>query len=183
MRVLGVMLLAVWGGAAQAVEICDELWFTRNLVFDHAGNCFQSPLGQAVFDNSDCLVTGAEPDPSEVEIVALVRIMEAQWECNVDTTRTSLRIPNISQRMRMIDLPVAEGYESTCVGYRGPAIDLHTGRHASAPVSGVIRPGDNLIYTFIPMHGWTFFDLGRDGEMGWAAIPELSDLDCEGFAG
>jgi hypothetical protein len=183
MRYLVVVLSLLWAGAAQAVEICDELWFTRNLVFDHAGQCFQSPLGQAIFDNSDCLVGNAEPDPSEAEIVALVRTMEAEWGCDVDTTRTSLRIPNIAQRMAMIDLPVADGFESMCIGYRGPATELYTGRHASAPVSGVIQPGDDLTYVFIPMHGWTFFDLGRNGEMGWGAIRELSDLKCDSFAG
>ncbi len=183
MRCLAVIFSLLWAGAAQAVKICDELWFTGNLVFDHAGQRFQSPLGRAIFDNSDCLVGNAEPDPSEAEIVALVRTMEAEWGCDVDTTRTSLRIRNIAQRMAMIDLPIADDFESMCIGYRGPAIELHTGRHASAPVSGVIQPSDDLTYVFIPMHGCTFFDLGRNGEMGWCAIPELSDLKCDSLSG
>lgn len=183
MRSLGVFLLAIWGGAVQAVDICDELWFTRNLVFDHAGNCFQSPLGQAIFDNTDCLVTGAEPDPSEAGIVALVRQMEAEWDCDVDTTRTSLNIPNIAARLRVLDLPVADGFESACIGYRGPDIALHTGRHKDAPVSGMLRAGDDILYLFIPVDGWTFVDLDRGGEMGWAMIPDVPDLPCDGFAG
>ena len=183
MRVFAVIFLVIWGGAVQAGEICDELWFTRNLVFDHAGNCFQSPLGQAIFDNSDCMVTEAEPDPSEAGIVAVVREMEAAWACDVDTTRTSLRIPNIAARMRMIDLPVADGFERSCIGYRGPEIALHTGRHEDAPVSGVLRAGDDIQYRFIPVDGWTFVDLDRGAEMGWAVIPEMPDLQCDGFAG
>ena len=61
----------------------------------------------------------------------------------------------------MIDLPVAIGFERSCIGYRGPEIALHTGRHQDAPVSGVLRAGDDIQYRFIPVDGWTFVDLDR----------------------
>jgi len=54
MRAFLALLLAALAAPAAALEICDELWFTRNLIYDRAGYCFSSPLGRAVFDNSDC---------------------------------------------------------------------------------------------------------------------------------
>ena len=54
MRFVLTFLLSLCVTPAFALDHCEEWWFTRNLVFDRAGYCFSSPLGQAVFDNSDC---------------------------------------------------------------------------------------------------------------------------------
>ena len=54
MRFLTVVFLLLTPVTAVADALCDELWLTRNMVFDRAGYCFGSNLGEAIFDNSDC---------------------------------------------------------------------------------------------------------------------------------
>ena len=33
---------------------CENLWFTRNTIYDENGYCFNTDRGAASFDNSDC---------------------------------------------------------------------------------------------------------------------------------
>ncbi len=51
------------------LSYCDDLWFTRNLILNRAGECIITPQAEALFDNSDCLLTGAIMSISEAERV------------------------------------------------------------------------------------------------------------------
>jgi hypothetical protein len=169
---------------AAALNVCDELWFARNQVFDHAGYCFRSALGRAVFDNSNCTSNIAEADPSEQAVVEQVLTLESEWNCDVDTSRKSLDIPNIQARNTMIDVPVPDGYESECIGWRGAPIALRIGRHPQAPISGVIQTGENILFSFISVDGWAFVTSPRgDADMGWMLEPKMTEASCDGFAG
>ena len=94
MRHLWVLLLLVaTPGFAQ--EACDDVWFTRNLHFDRAGYCFGSPLGQAVFDNSNCIGKDVTLAPDAKRQIDEIRRIEALHGCNVDTNRSFLAIPDL----------------------------------------------------------------------------------------
>ena len=41
------LLCALLASPAAASDVCDDLWFTRNLIMDRAGYCFGSVLGRA----------------------------------------------------------------------------------------------------------------------------------------
>ncbi|EBA16598.1 hypothetical protein RSK20926_22774 [Roseobacter sp. SK209-2-6] len=48
---------------AFADESCNDLWFTRNAIINQAGFCFGSNLGQALFDNGDCIAKSVPLSP------------------------------------------------------------------------------------------------------------------------
>jgi len=179
-----VVLLALLSAApAAALEVCDELWFTRNLIYDRAGYCFTSTLGQAVFDNTGCIGTDVEPDPALVETLASVRDLEREWECSIDTSRRALAIPDLAARMRILDIPVPDGYDSACIGWRGVEIALHTARDPGSPVTGVIRTGETIQWSFWPVDGWSFVQSPSGNGMGWMIDPKMTEASCDSFAG
>ena len=71
---------------------CDAYWIERNQLYNLHGRCFNSALGQAVFDNSDC--TPVAPDMPQVDIdYALeMRRRETRSGCAVDTTRRTVEV-------------------------------------------------------------------------------------------
>lgn len=178
----GCLALGLLPTAAAAYDICDDLWMTRNTLFDRAGYCFGSALGQAVFDNAGCLGTDVALSAQDNATVALVREFEVEWSCRVDTSRTQLDLPDMAARMRMRDMPVPTGYESACIGWRGGAANLYSGQDQKSGVTGVLRDGDNTTFSFVTADGWEFVDMG-DGRMGWLALPKFDDMICDGFAG
>ncbi|MCY4288930.1 MAG: YARHG domain-containing protein [Aestuariivita sp.] len=80
-------ILAFSPSLAQA-ELCDELWFTRNLVFDRARYCFGTTLGRATFDNSDCMTRSPVLSEEDQRIIAEVQAVEEDFSFSVDTSRT-----------------------------------------------------------------------------------------------
>ena len=85
--ILALILLA---SPAAAADVCDDLWFTRNLIMDRAGYCFGSALGQAVFDNGNCIGKSVSLSTQLQRQVAEIRELEKQIPCKVDTARTRL---------------------------------------------------------------------------------------------
>ncbi|MEM9430351.1 MAG: DUF4453 domain-containing protein [Pseudomonadota bacterium] len=148
--------LALGAGAASASAICDDLWFSRNSAYDSIGYCFQSPLGRAVFDNSDC--TGAPPvvDASANERIGRIRALEQQLRCRVDTDRTSLDLPLLERRRPLDVQPVRTEGESLCIGYIGPSVPLRVAPSDRAEVIGMIEPGDSVLARHVPEDGWAF---------------------------
>ena len=175
--------LIVTPGPAAAEEICDALWFTRNLVFDRAGYCFSSPLGQAYF-SPECTTTEPELDPDAAAVVAMVVELEAQWECSVDTRRAELS-PFDTQVLTFIeDLPVPTGFESSCFGWKGGMLMLRAARRDDAQPTGFVRPGDDLLATYADIDGWSFYSMTPQGQgLGWVRSPEWSEATCTALAG
>ncbi|MBM1222130.1 MAG: DUF4453 domain-containing protein [Alphaproteobacteria bacterium] len=168
---------------AAAQEICDALWFTRNLVFDRAGYCFSSPLGLAQFP-ADCTTTEPDLDPEAQALVAMIREVEEEWECDVDTQQTELS-PFDTQVLTFIeDLPVPTGYESSCFGWKGGMLMLRAARREDAQPSGFVRPGDDLLATHADVDGWSFYSMTPQGQgLGWVPTPEWSEATCSALAG
>ena len=175
----------VLSSPAAALEICDDLWFTRNLVFDRAGYCFGSVLGEAVFGNEGCVEGALELDDKSAKLVANLRKMEVAWECRVDTSQDFLAVPVIEQRKALIDLPVPTGGESGCLGWLGENVVLRSERKETGAVVGAVRLADTLLLQFEDVDGWTFIEVLQNdipAGQGWAKL-EISNKTCAGLAG
>jgi len=173
---------------AAALEICDDLWFTRNLMFHRAGHCFGSVLGKAVFGNEGCKPGGAELDDAAAALVVQVRAREAEWDCvaqPVDTGQDFLAVPVIAQRKALVDVPLASGYESGCIGWKGAPLALRNARDDGAEVTATVRADDTLLFQFDDVGDWSFVEIQQDGipaGLGWAKVM-LDDKVCEMLAG
>jgi hypothetical protein len=182
MRFLTAVFLIMTPLSAVADELCDELWLTRNTVFDRAGYCFGSSLGQAMFDNRDCTTSDPQLDADATRIVDMVREVEEEFDCSVDTSGAPFNLSNVFERLVLQDLPVRTGYESACIGYTGPALLLTGGRHPDSAISGEILPGMDLMFLHIPVDGMDFIDLGN-GDMGWVGTNLITPAVCTAIAG
>jgi len=181
--VLAVCLLIPAQG--WALEICDDLWFTRNLTYDRAGQCFGSSLGKAVFDNEGCTEGGVSLDAKSAKLVMRVRETEAELACDVDTSQDFLAVPVIEQRKTLVDLPLATEFESACIGWKGDRVPLHTARNGESDLTGAVRMGDTLLFQYEDVDGWTFVELQQNGipaGLGWAQV-EIGEDSCEMMAG
>ena len=167
MRIFLLVLMLLPGPVA-AADFCHEMWFNRNLVFDRAGYCFGSALGQAVFDNSDC--TGTEVVLSAQDQAKVDAIRAEEGNCAVETDGTELNVHGVSFRKQMVDLPIPVGDESMCLGWLGEPLPLRLGHSAEAPVGGMAERGDNLLDQHAVVGDWSYVEVFRDGEVvgvGW----------------
>jgi hypothetical protein len=179
---LAVMLLP---GPLQALDYCDELWFTRNLVFHQAGHCFGTPLGQAVFGNAECKAGGAVLEADALALVERARRAEASEDCAVDTNRTTLNIEMLHWRKRMTDPPFPSLFESSCIGWKGEPIELYAARDPASEPTGVAEEGDSLLFEFEDKAGWSFVEVVLEGEVvsvGWTDVTWSED-SCAFVAG
>lgn len=173
---------------ALAFDPCDDLWFSRNQLYDRAGYCFSSPLGRAIFDNADCTGTDVTLEPGGTDLVTYIQEMEAVLECAVDTSATSLDIANIPLRLRLETVVALSEFASGCLGWTGEAIPLRAGPRDAAEVIAVAMPGDDLVWEYEGLgwpEGWSFLTIYRD-EAQIALGFARDDLDydlCTGFAG
>ena len=140
------LTLVLATGPALANDTCDDLWFTRNLVMDRAGYCFGSPLGKALFDNSNCTGKSVKLSQSAGRLVAALKAQEQDYACKVDTKRTAMTLNDMTVRRKLVDLPVAVAEESGCIGWEEPVTALHAGRDAATPETGKIQPGDHVLF-------------------------------------
>lgn len=177
---------------AQNSAFCQELWLSRNTVMDRAGQCFQSPLGRAVFDNSDCTDGDIRLNPLDAELVRLAQEVEAWAECRVDTDTLRLDPGALPFRARLRELftvPVRGDSEHGCHGYQGPPIALHAGISTSLTVLGTLEAGQTYSLSHRTLRGgWEYLEVS-DGQgtpvtHGWTqALPENMGALCDFFAG
>lgn len=187
-RVLMAIALLQIPGSAFADRVCDDLWLSRNHLFDLAGQCFKSTLGQAVFDNRDCSTTAAKLSPQSAAIVANIREQERVFGCRTDTSRSKLELDLVGLRRQLRHVPVAEEWESGCIFYQGPAVALLAeARRTAAPI-GTLGIGHNVLFSHSsPYADWQFvttsLEDGTPVSLGW--LPDSIDWDahCRGLAG
>ena len=121
MRIIIGLLLALPNVAIG----CEELWFFRNLIFDRAGYCFETPLGQAVFDNADCTTSTPVLSQTLSDRVALIRLEEGYSGCNIDPDVGGLPPDlTVAAWAEVETLPLPTGFESACVYWLGAALEL-----------------------------------------------------------
>lgn len=170
---------------------CQQIWLSRNTVMDRAGQCFSTPLGQAVFDNSDCVAGDRPLSPLDQATVSRLRDLEETYDCAVDTSANRLDPSVLEWRARLMELwtiPIRADTEHGCVGYTGPAMDLHAGMSRDTSVIGRLEPGQNFGFSHEPMPGgWEYItvtdaDFGRVAH-GWVQGIEMNEDVCSLMAG
>lgn len=177
---------------AVAQDFCTEAWVIRNMIFDRLGHCFGSTMGQALFDNSNCTVSGPTPPPGLAADVARIREGETFVGCRINTAQApSAEMYRLhAHYSRFIDLPVPDhvgGY--ACWGYRGPDFRLLAGARMDAPEVGIARTGQSVVSTYWGREGgWVYGAImtGPGGTVlteGWFAGVDLSDGNCDQVAG
>ncbi len=183
-------MLLQWSPLSAATG-CEDVWFTRNLIMDRAGQCFASPLGQALFDNSDCTATNVRPAFADQTVVDQILALEAQFGCRVDTSRTWLDLPDINFRRVLTNHPVKGDGEWACQGWLGPVTPLYAGHHAPLRAIGQITPGEHVSFGHpSSAPNWSYItshapgDRGDSGPLtsaGWLYWP--GDMPCAAEAG
>lgn len=191
----GLLLMAMPATA----EICEDLWFTRNLIMDRNGYCFGSTLGKATFDNRDCQGKQISLSGEEQFRVAEIQKMERWMNCKVNTKRAGLDIVDEYWLRRMEDLPIRQDGESGCLGWQGPPVPLFPGFGPGLAQIGAIGAGDYILWSHQAEPGtdWTYVTVWSTnwqhikvaGWMnsaplhrgGWLSVD--GQLPCENFAG
>jgi Domain of unknown function (DUF4453)/YARHG domain len=169
-------------------DICDDLWLSRNQLFDRAGYCFSSPLGQAVFDNSDCTGTEVTLDRDSAALLAHIRAMEAEFGCAVNSSRRWLDVDNLGLRLALEVVVARSEFASGCLGWMGAPLALHAGPRAASPLLGRVTRGDDIVWEYETVRwpeGWSFVTTYRDGVqtgLGWVA-GDIDQALCSGLAG
>lgn len=64
---------------------CNSLWVERNQIYNVAGLCFNNALGQAVFDNGDCVPGVPSLSKDALNRIAQLERAELRLECAVET--------------------------------------------------------------------------------------------------
>ncbi|MEJ6390379.1 DUF4453 domain-containing protein [Gymnodinialimonas ulvae] len=194
MKRLALILFPFLYGApatAQTGAWCQEIWLSRNTVMDRAGQCFTTPLGQAIFDNSDCTPGRRPLLPLDAEIVSRLQMLENDFGCAVDISATALdpsTAPWLARLAELWTVPIRADTEHGCGGYRGPVRALHAGMSSSTSVLGQLEPGQNFGFAHVPMPaGWEYITVS-DADFnpvahGWVQGIEMSDEICEWIAG
>lgn len=190
------LLLAVSPAAA---DVCEDLWFTRNLIMDRNGYCFGSTLGKAMFDNRDCLGKQISLSGEEQFRVAEIQKMERWLNCRVNTARAGIDIVDEYWLRRMEALPIRQDGESACLGWQGPPVPLFPGFGPGLSQIGGIVAGDSILWSHQTEPGteWTYVTVWsanweRLKSAGWVNFAPVrrggwltadGQLPCEGFAG
>ncbi|MGL4487937.1 MAG: YARHG domain-containing protein [Rhizobiaceae bacterium] len=63
---------------------CFDLWYERNQIYDDAGMCFKSQLGQETFDNSDCYTERPKLTRAEQSRIFEIKAVEDAKRCKVN---------------------------------------------------------------------------------------------------
>lgn len=178
--------LSLFAAPLAAMEFCAESWFARNLVFDRAGYCFGSALGQAVFDNSNCSTKSPNLSKADRDLVALLKHEEKAAGCQINTSAPYLALPDLVARLRMVApvIPLLEG-GGGCFGWRRQQLTLHYDAGQHAPIAGAIVPGDNILWFFEPYNGWDYVTVERGTAVfrGWVQFPGYEETACDEWAG
>ncbi|RLJ51731.1 YARHG domain-containing protein [Litoreibacter meonggei] len=180
-------LLPPW--PAFADEPCPDLWWSRNHLFNQAGYCFSSVLGQAVFDNSDCTAKAVPSLPAgAAKTISAIREEEARAECKINTNSTYLELDRMDLRRKLVDVAVNDGLESGCLNYRGANIVVFAGASTNTAQIGLILAGDNIGLAHYSMfEGWQFVSYKSAGAgsqsplLGWVNYDFWAQ--CEAVAG
>lgn len=175
---------------AQSFDFCEELWVTRNMMFDRSGYCFGSALGQSLFDNSNCTTSNPVLPPDYAQAVGRMRDLEARVGCRVTTGQPAWpsirRIANFYNQFWSIPEPLDGGY--ACWGYTGPAVTLYAGASTTTPQMGTVTSGLSYGSETWGLPGWQFYSVstGPGGQhlfSGWAPHGAFAQGSCEQEAG
>ncbi|MFK7944076.1 MAG: DUF4453 domain-containing protein [Paracoccaceae bacterium] len=187
MNKVWTLLVMVLGATPAMADICEDHWFTRNLIIDRAGYCFGSTLGKAVFDNSDCISKQVSLTPEAARQVAEIRAEEQRLQCKIDTSARTLDLEDMRIRRKLSDLPIRDEFESGCIGWQAGVTALYAGWDQTTTVVGRIQDGDDVLYSHAYREGWAYVTVRAPGwgalkSAGWLGR-ETSEKSCRQWAG
>lgn len=178
--------------SAQNSAFCQELWLSRNTVMDRAGQCFNTPLGQAAFDNTGCVDGDTRLNPMDAEIVRMAQETEAWAGCQVNTQAGQLSVdvqPFRARLQQLVTIPVRADSEHGCRGYGGQPVSLHAGTSANTTVIGTLVAGQGFSFSHITMRGgWEYLEVYDPSSIlvahGWTRTDlETMVVSCAFVAG
>ncbi|MEL6682553.1 MAG: DUF4453 domain-containing protein [Pseudomonadota bacterium] len=171
-----VVFAAVWPGLvlANANQLCDELWFSRNAMLNDAGYCFTTPLGRSLFDNSDCTTRKPIVDRNVSEQISVIQGLEREppfdpqvQRCRVDTSQQDLdEVPYIDMRRRVDFQPATDGNSGGCIGYQGDAFPIFAAPDLGSARLGIVEQGFSFSISHLPWDGWNFAFVWRGDIVG-----------------
>ena len=183
---LAVATLMMFGSVGGAFAECNSMWLTRNIVFDRAGYCFGSNLGQSVFNNAGCTGTDVTLGAADQDFVNYTRQMEDEFQCSIDTSAKTLDLELIGSWMQLADLPRRDLWESSCIGWIGPSLPLRAAANDTSTVLGQVSPGDDIGLSHVDINEFSFAEITRDGTLvaiGWIPAEFIGPMTCSDMAG
>ena len=176
---------------------CESLWIERNQIINVAGYCFETALGQAVFNNGDCAPGSPSMPENALNRIAQIEQAEAGRACDVDAGRGSISVNGRyglltfgnggvtlgrwPQALQELDVfPRDAGRERSCTvsGLSSTAdgfLALRSGPDTRYPQIGQLFNGDRVISTSACMGRWCFSDRVQVGNRqerlnGWLHV-------------
>lgn len=175
---------------AQDDPYCVALWVTRNAIMDRVGHCFATPLGAALFDNSDCTVMQGRVSPADAADLFDIQAMEDSAGCRVDSGAAPDAFAEaLAARFRELStIPVPNPHESACIGYTGPPLRLYRGPGAEGDVLFTLVAGQSVHYSHMPVDGWEYVTIHAEpGQAlvghGWQSPDDAVFPNCTMAAG
>lgn len=123
---------------------CESLWVERNQILNVAGYCFDTALGQAVFDNTGCI-----PGPPALPDAALNRISrlqqaETRLACEINTGTAQITVNGRYGPLRFGKGGLTLGRWQDAL-QKLDVFPQNSGRVRSCTVSGLSPNGDNFL--------------------------------------
>jgi len=173
---------------------CESLWIERNQIINTAGYCFETVLGQSVFDNSDCVPGAVALPETSLDRISQIERAEGPRACDINTEMALLTVngrygplrfgigaiqlgrwPNVLAEMDVF--PRESGRERSCtvsgLSNSGDGfLALRSGPDVRYPQIGQLFNGDRVVSTSVCMGRWCFSDSVRIGNVqeslnGW----------------
>jgi len=160
-------------GSARAS--CESLWVERNQILNVAGQCFETTLGQAVFDNGDC--TPGAPALPEVAVNRISRIERAEQGrlCAVNTAQSRITVNGrygplrfgegevtlgrwlgALQKLDVFPFPARERSCTVNGLSEGGFLALRSGPDTRYPQIGQLLNGERVVSTSACLGRWCF---------------------------
>ncbi len=185
MRYVLLLTALLVSSPALAYDVCGAYWMDRNAIFDNAGYCFGSKLGKAMFDNKGCTTKSPKLTKAQQAEVAAIRKAEKKWQCKIDSSKSELPYSETGWHKLYDTIPERDDSESSCMGWKGPQLQLLAGTDRSSKVMATLKPGDQVNDYNLPKGDWSFVAIFRNDRfagMGWAVVPDWSK-NCTDIAG
>lgn len=85
MRISTLAILAVVGSASWVqpafADVCYDLWYERNSIYNDNGYCFNTRDGRQTFDNSDCYTDSPDFTRREQRRIQQIKRQENDYGC------------------------------------------------------------------------------------------------------
>ncbi|GHA50990.1 hypothetical protein GCM10008927_15320 [Amylibacter ulvae] len=180
--------LVFFAAPTWAQSVCDDLWLSRNVIYDAHGYCFGSELGKAIFDNNGCTSVDPTLPPDLQDRIKRIWTQDRSLECAVDQSQTNINVYNQAARLRLLTQPIAtEDNVKVCFGAQpNNPIVLHKDKTDTSPVLATIDTGDTLGWLHLNEGDWQFITLmskSTAGKISSGWTDQAGDLRCDEIAG